>query len=157
MDGGVPPPVRQARFVADLHLTLVRNENAYYCCIAQLCTSLPLPLPAHAPLLYFAGDSHSLPPAWRSLSWRGKQHLLRPVLVTGLKTWHLRPASEFYPKANFEAAMKIIPDGAPVVCAPPPPPPQRASERARPPPHPPPPDNNPPSPACHETHALAPR
>jgi len=44
--------------------------------------------------------------------------------VTGLKTWHLRPSSDFYPKANFEAAMKTIPDGAPVVCAPPPPPPQ---------------------------------
>ena len=160
--------------------------------VAQLCTSLPLPLPAHAPLLYFAGalpsrnslhaphsalpsdqgraslgalllespslllpkgplppwavpppsrhgphvtcgvlslftltgDSHSLSPAWRSLRWRGGRHLLRPVLVTGLKTWHLRPSSDFYPKANFEAAMKTIPDGAPVVCAPPPPPPQ---------------------------------
>ena len=105
-----------ARFVEDLHLTLVRNENAYYCCIAQLCTSLPLPLPS-LPALYLAGDSHSLSPSWREVSWRGATHLIHPVLVTGLKAWHLRPEADFFPKANFDAAMRAIPDGAPVVFA----------------------------------------
>ncbi len=28
--------------------------------------------------------------------------MLRPALVTGLKHWHLRPESNFYPKKNFE-------------------------------------------------------
>ena len=144
---------------------LVRNENAYYCCVAQLCTTLPLPLP-HLPALYLAGDSHSLSPSWREVSWltptltptltpsptpsptltlnpaltlnptptptptlhltfnpipipgpnpspgpnpnlnpnpdqvswRGETHLIHPVLVTGLKAWHLRPGADFFPK-----------------------------------------------------------
>ena len=115
----LPPLLRllePARNVQDLHLTLVRNENAYYCCIAQLCTSLPLPLPSLPPL-YLAGDSHSLSPSWREVSWRGATHLIHPVLVTGLKAWHLRPEADFFPKANFDAAMRAIPDGAPVVFA----------------------------------------
>ena len=107
--------------------------RALRCCVQRAAPSVAVPPPSrHGPhvtcgvpsLFTFTGDSHSLSPAWRSLRWRGGRHLLRPVLVTGLKTWHLRPSSDFYPKANFEAAMKTIPDGAPVVCAPPPPPPQ---------------------------------
>lgn len=31
--------------------------------------------------------------------------MLRPALVTGLKHWHLRPESNFYPKKNFERYM----------------------------------------------------
>ena len=42
-------------------------------------------------------------------------HLLVPRLVTGCKVWHLRDASDFFPKYNFEHALKTIPDGAPVV------------------------------------------
>lgn len=40
--------------------------------------------------------------------------LLVPRLVTGVKQWHLRPDSSFYPKANFHHAVKNIPDGADV-------------------------------------------
>jgi hypothetical protein len=54
------------RTLADLHLTLIRNENAYYCCAAMLMASLPRELPALAPL-YVLGDSHSLSPAWRTV------------------------------------------------------------------------------------------
>ena len=80
------PPLSpsQARFVKDLHRTLIRNENAYYCCVAQLMTSMPLPLPA-LPVIYLVGDSHSLSPGWRIVESHGQQRLLRPVLVTGLK------------------------------------------------------------------------
>ena len=39
-------PVRE---VKDLHLTRVRNENAYYCCIAQLVSSMPASLPPLPP------------------------------------------------------------------------------------------------------------
>jgi hypothetical protein len=34
------------------------------------------------------------------------RRLIRPMLVTGLKTWHLRPASRFYPKYNFYNVVK---------------------------------------------------
>ena len=107
--------IEPARAVKDLHLTRVRNENAYYCCVAQLATTLPLPLPCLPPL-YVMGDSHSLAPAWRTVRFKGEPHLLVPRLVTGCKVWHLREASDFFPKANFEAAVRAIPDGSPVVC-----------------------------------------
>ena len=107
--------VEPVREVKDLHLTRVRNENAYYCCVAQLLSTLPAQLPALPPL-YVAGDSHSLSPAWRTVQYKGSTHMLVPRLVTGCKIWHLREGSDFFPKANFHAATRSIPDGAPVVC-----------------------------------------
>merc|ERR1711924_506013 len=73
----------------------------------------------HAPL-YVMGDSHSLAPAWRTVSYRGAPHLLVPRLVTGCKIWHLREGTQaspadFFTKANFEAAAKAIPEGSSVV------------------------------------------
>jgi hypothetical protein len=32
---------------------------------------------------------------------KGEERLLKPMLVTGLKMWHLRPESVFFPKNNF--------------------------------------------------------
>jgi hypothetical protein len=107
--------VEPIREVKDLHLTRVRNENAYYCCVAQLLSTLPAQLPA-VPPLYVVGDSHSLSPAWRTVQYKGSAHMLVPRLVTGCKIWHLREGSDFFPKANFHAATRSIPDGAPVVC-----------------------------------------
>ena len=106
--------IEPARQVKDLHLTRVRNENAYYCCVAQLMVTLPLPLPSLPPL-YVMGDSHTLAPAWRTVTYKGSEHLLVPKLVTGCKVWHLRDASDFFPKYNFDSALKSIPDGSPVV------------------------------------------
>jgi tetratricopeptide (TPR) repeat protein len=90
-------PLREGR---DLHLTSIRNEHAYYCCIAQLLPHISIPLPPHD-ILYVAGDSHCLSTAWQTLEFKNKSWLLRPMLVTGLKTWHLRPESRFFPKNNF--------------------------------------------------------
>jgi len=106
------------RQIRDLHLTLIRNENAYYCCAAMLLATPP-PQPADPPLapLYVAGDSHALSPSWRVVRWRGQPRVLAPVLVTGLKLWHLRDGADFFPKANFEAAAASLPDGADVVFA----------------------------------------
>ena len=112
----------------DLHMTTIRNEQAYYCCIAQLLCSLPppppLPLRASAEAeeeaatdadadaaaalstLWVLGDSHALAPAWRTLrsqSGSGASVLLRPVLSTGTKIWHLRKESNFYPKVRMNA------------------------------------------------------
>lgn len=63
----LPPLLRlieRARDVKDLHLTLVRNENAYYCCVAQLMEAMPSPPPTDAaaalPPVFMCGDSHSL-------------------------------------------------------------------------------------------------
>lgn len=59
-----------------------------------------------------AGDSHCLPPAWRVLDVRGARLLLRPVLATGVKVWHLRDSSTFYPKLDFLQGAKTLPQGA---------------------------------------------
>jgi len=99
----------------DLHLTLIRNEAAYFTCIGELAASVsPFPLSA-APseTIYVCGDSHSLSPSWRTL--KGGKVILRNALVTGLKCWHLREDTDFYPKRNFYQTMSKIPDGANVI------------------------------------------
>jgi hypothetical protein len=92
-----------------LHVTSIRNEAAYYCCIAQVVEylqsgvrGLPSPgqdhvfLPGSDPLprlvprgtenpIYVCGDSHSISPSWHTVSVRGEPRLLIPALVTGLK------------------------------------------------------------------------
>ncbi|GIL62031.1 hypothetical protein Vafri_16345 [Volvox africanus] len=129
-------PLRSASAV-ELHTTLVRNEAAYFGCVTQLLKDYPPPavrsrIP-HPPAatavtaseaspsdsspspLYLCGDSHCLSAAWRIVTLRGEQRVLRPLLVTGCKVWHLRPTSEFYPKKQFEASMDLLPDGAQVI------------------------------------------
>ena len=107
----------------DLHLTLIRNEHAYYSSIAQMMRYLPFPIPrelASCPLddtIYVCGDSHSMSAAWQvvKLDAHPRPMILQPKLVTGLKVWHMRPACRFYPKRNFEAAIRSIPDNAQVI------------------------------------------
>lgn len=130
--------VERVRRGRALHLTSVRNENAYYCCVAQLvqylqcgvsdalprCVSASLSLPAVARgggapegVVFFCGDSHALPPAWQGLSLPAPfgHTMLVPALVTGLKVWHIREESSFYPKRNWEAVTAALPNGAPVI------------------------------------------
>jgi len=107
--------IREGR---DLHLTSIRNEQAY---LANIHTLLEVPtrlVPSEAERkalkpIYVLGDSHTLSLAWRAI---GTDSVGIPVLVTGLKCWHLRAASDFYPKAQLHrlAATKI-PRGATVL------------------------------------------
>ena len=54
------------------------------------------------------GDPHSLAPSWHRVVVCGEQRLLMPALVTGLKAWHIRPSSTFYPKRNYEAVRSPV-------------------------------------------------
>lgn len=105
----------------DLHLTSVRNENAYFGCIKSLFPALPTtPAPEPGPdlvknVVYVVGDSHCLPLAWQRITLGGETHTMVPLLVTGCKAWHLRPESSFYPKHNFRQAMRRVPRGATVI------------------------------------------
>ena len=163
-------PTRRAS-LTPLHQTSVRNEHAYYCCIAQLCAidrrydydvaaaladdgvlsfcggcrggatpgvsgeAAADPSGARAAavgaakggdvsgassssdssVVYMCGDSHALSTAWKSLERTVDgggdgggagdagdagvdRTILVPALVTGLKHWHLRPGTNFYPK-----------------------------------------------------------
>ena len=99
----------------DLHLTSIRNEQAYYCCVAQLMEFVHVPLPREMPHIYMCGDSHSMSSAWHTITVKSQRRLLVPKLVTGLKCFHLRPESDFFPKYNFKCVVDTIPDGADVV------------------------------------------
>eukprot|EP00903_Cladosiphon_okamuranus_P013727 g12780.t1 len=66
-------------------------------------------------VVYVCGDSHTLTPAWHEVTIGGRPRVLRPALVTGLKHWHLRPESNFYPKKNFESMMRKVPKGSAVM------------------------------------------
>ena len=58
----------------------------------------PPSTPSPPAMLTICGDSHSQSPAWQTVLVGGVPHVLRPALVTGLKAWHLRDGSDFYPK-----------------------------------------------------------
>ena len=64
--------------------------------------------------IYVLGDSHSVSPAWSVLSVRGEARLLVPRLATGVKHWHLRAESDFYPRAHFQNMVASIPPGSEV-------------------------------------------
>jgi hypothetical protein len=117
------------------HTTLIRNEHSYYQCLAKVLDQRIFisPLlenpkiaysdPFYCPVLedakknpiYIVGDSHVMSPAWGIITVNGVPRLLIPRLVTGIKHWHLRKDSNFYPKLNFEFAIKNIPDGSDVI------------------------------------------
>jgi len=104
-------PAREGR---ELHLTAVRNEMAYYSCCVQILLHQRLPLLSYRKI-YFVGDSHCLAPGWKVINFQGEKTLLHPALVTGLKIWHLRPHSKFFPKANFYNIIGKIPKGATII------------------------------------------
>lgn len=102
----------------DLHTTSIRNEQAYYSCISKIYEAVPPSCSAvSSQKLYFVGDSHVLPVAWRTISGSGSEYCIHPILVTGLKIWHLRKESRFYTKSSFHHSLKAIPQGAVCVFA----------------------------------------
>lgn len=109
----------------DLHLTTVRNENAYFGCIREILQSThpaapPRGVQSLSPI-YVVGDSHVLPCAWQTVDLRQTEeessscHVLVPNIVTGAKLWHLREQSKFYTKAAFWDKISSVPAGAPVI------------------------------------------
>ncbi|KYQ91459.1 hypothetical protein DLAC_08426 [Tieghemostelium lacteum] len=98
----------------DLHLTVIRNEQAYFCCISNLMVHKTLPLPNYRPI-YIAGDSHSMTASWTPIEVNGEKRLFHPLLTTGLKMWHLRPESRFFPKLNFYNVTTKAPKGSEIV------------------------------------------
>ena len=54
-------------------------------------------------------------PAYQKIEFGGSTRRIVPKLVTGLKCWHLRPESTFYPKFNFFNVVRTIPKNANVI------------------------------------------
>jgi tetratricopeptide (TPR) repeat protein len=112
------------RLDRELHLTLIRNEHAYYSTISQLARKIPFPIPvltaeskhsSNDKVIYVVGDSHCLSSAWQGLTINSAEYVLYPKLVTGTKCWHLRPDCKFYTHANYLAALASIPANSSVI------------------------------------------
>ena len=99
-----------------MHKTHIRNEHTYYYFVSQLLEILEQspPNPAN-PRLYIAGDSHCLSPAWHTIKYRQKDHTLHPLLVTGMKIWHLRDEGVFFTKYNFYHSLQEAPRGSSII------------------------------------------
>jgi tetratricopeptide (TPR) repeat protein len=69
----------------------------------------PLFREAAARPIYILGDSHCVTPSWSILTVQGRPRLLIPRLSTGVKQWHLRAESTFYPKFHFRQMVALIP------------------------------------------------
>jgi hypothetical protein len=117
----LPKPIallEPTRVYNKLHETSIRNEQAYFATVSQLMSyvdkQLPLPNAGCRPL-YVCGESHSMSPAWQVIRFGEEHRTMTPVLVTGLKCWHMRDESDFYPTANFKNAISSIPDNEQVV------------------------------------------
>lgn len=110
-----------------LHMTVIRNEHAYYStciqllhelCITRKWTTTNPPNIYHCisnlstDVIYCIGDSHCLSLAWHNITIKNKQYLLIPKLVTGIKIYHLRHESSFYPKSNFYSMLSTIPSNS---------------------------------------------
>jgi len=111
------------RLIEKVSRTPMKNEHAYYTTIALVMQYFnapefadPRPLLGSADptegKLYVCADSHSLPMSWQQLDVAGVPTVTINRLVTGLKIWHLRDEGRFFPKRNFEAVVKTIPEGA---------------------------------------------
>ncbi|KAJ3433220.1 hypothetical protein M0812_22173 [Anaeramoeba flamelloides] len=98
----------------ELHLTSIRNEAAYFTCISQLMSSLSSQNFESKPI-YVLGDSHCLSTGWRNIEVNSEKCVLIPKLVTGLKIWHLRDESSFYPKINFWNIANTVPKNSNVI------------------------------------------
>lgn len=102
-----------------LHKTIMRNEAAYFASIALLMQHLDPDVTSQyaeeAAALYVVGDSHCLSPSWHTVQLNGATHLIVCGVVTGLKIWHLRESSDFYPKHLYQQVTAAIPSSSKVM------------------------------------------
>jgi hypothetical protein len=117
----------QSRQGHDLHMTPIRNEQAYFACVNDIVNAAPneLQIAPDTPIgnpIYVVGDSHVCSNGCQSVllpcdgeSDKLTPHQLVPCLVTGVKLWHLRKKSSFYTKFCFWDRIASIPSGSPVI------------------------------------------
>ena len=64
-------------------------------------TATPLPL-------YLVGDSHVISLAWQRLYLAGQWRLVVPVVVTGLKAWHVQKGTRFFTQASWQRVLRRL-------------------------------------------------
>ena len=73
----------------ELHLTLLRNEAAFYSCISLVMKVPFSSLRCNPNFIYFASDSHRISPAWRIIDYCDTPHVIHPLLAMGVQIWHI--------------------------------------------------------------------
>lgn len=109
--------LQKAREGTNLHKSVARNENAYFALAARAvpCLEEALSTPAEE-VIYVVGDSHVMSSAYHVIERKnGKRARFVPILITGLKCWHLRKHSTFFTKTALENALQKIPVGSTVL------------------------------------------
>lgn len=99
----------------DLHLSKIKNGYSYFQYISKLLPLKKYPGNSKSPILYMLGDSHCLSPAWDKIQLNNSNYLIKPILVTGCKIWHLRDGAFFHAKTNFYRAIEHIPEYSTVI------------------------------------------
>ena len=64
--------------------------------VSSLVWRLPLQSFSSLKPLFWVGDSHVLSMGWQQLCFGERMRLAVPVVVTGLKAWHVRPETRFF-------------------------------------------------------------
>jgi len=59
--------------------------------------------------LYVIGDSHCLSVAWKKIKVKGEVRTIIPLIVTGLKAWHVKPETPFFTHSALLHALKSLP------------------------------------------------
>lgn len=86
--------------------------------IASYTDTLPpiqweMPIYMRAEPLFLVGDSHVLSLAWQTIRIAKQTTILKrqivPVVITGLKAWHMRSETLFFTRKNLEIMMQRLP------------------------------------------------
>ncbi|GKY95975.1 hypothetical protein MPSEU_000558000 [Mayamaea pseudoterrestris] len=82
---------------------ILQSDPSRHVVPSPLTWLLPRTFPsANAESLYLVGDSHVLSLAWQLIQLpSGDFRRIVPVVVTGLKAWHVRPETRFFTRVNL--------------------------------------------------------
>ena len=59
--------------------------------------------------LFVVGDSHVVSIGWQTISWKdGICRILVPVVITGLKAWHVRFQTKFFTQTNLQTQFQLF-------------------------------------------------
>jgi hypothetical protein len=58
--------------------------------------------------IYIVGDSHVLSLAWQYLCISGILRIVIPMVVTGLKAWHIRPETRFFTHTGLQTMIRRL-------------------------------------------------
>ena len=71
--------------------------------------------PHYEKTIYTLGESHSLVPAHRVISYEANKNISSPKFLMGIKMYHFRPETKKYQTLAFSNAFKSIPLGAKIL------------------------------------------